>query len=149
MVYKIKSQIMNIQNVYLEHANITVNNLVNSTIFFQTAFIEFQIRGGGTNNGRKWIHLGNATTYLSLNEASNSVESSKNYEKNGFNHIGFVVDDVDALGSRLLQAGFKRDYPKQIEKFRIRDYFTDSDGNEYEFVQYLTDDIKERNSFVG
>jgi hypothetical protein len=138
---------MKAQNVYLEHANITVNNLDNATHFFQTAFPDFKIRGGGTNEGRKWIHLGNEATYLALNESNETISSEKGYAKNGFNHIGFVVEDVESLAIRLLEAGFKRDYPKQIEKFRTRDYFADADGNEYEFIQYLSDSIEERNSF--
>ena len=142
---------MNTQNVYLEHANITVNNLENSVKFFQTAFPSFKIRGGGEDNGKEWIHLGDDSTYLALNshrDRKDTNQHEKDYDKNGFNHIGFVVGDVESLAERLLAAGFERDYPKQVETFRIRDYFTDADGNEYEFVQYLSDDIAERNSFA-
>ncbi|MFT6921864.1 MAG: catechol 2,3-dioxygenase-like lactoylglutathione lyase family enzyme [Crocinitomicaceae bacterium] len=139
---------MKTQNVYLEHANITVNNLDSATLFFQTAFQEFKIRGGGNTNGRRWIHLGNDSTYLALNESTVDIPNEKNYEKNGFNHIGFVVTDVNTIAQRLLDAGFERDYPKEIEEFRIRDYFADADGNQYEFVQYLSGKIEERNSFA-
>jgi catechol 2,3-dioxygenase-like lactoylglutathione lyase family enzyme len=138
---------MKTQNVYLEHANITVNNLDSTTKFFQTAFPDFKVRGGGNNEGRRWIHLGNESTYLALNESTVEIPNEKSYEKNGFNHIGFVVTDVDTLAQRLLEAGFERDYPKEIEKFRIRDYFADADGNQFEFVEYLSDKIEERNSF--
>lgn len=145
-----KSSIMKTQNVYMEHANITVSNLEKSIQFFQTAFPAFKIRGGGTNNGRNWVHLGTDDTYLALNsevEAQAPDHHEKDYIKNGYNHIGFVVDDIEGIAERLLTAGFKRDYPKQIEKYRIRDYFADADGNEFEFVQYLSDDIGERNYF--
>lgn len=138
---------MKTQNVYLEHANITVNNLDNTILFFQTAFDDFKVRGGGTNEGRKWIHLGNESTYIALNEAATAVTTEKSYSKSGINHIGFVVNDVDSLAIRLLEAGYSRDYPKQVERFRIRDYFADADGNQFEFVQYLSDVISERNSF--
>ena len=47
------------QNVYLERANIAVNYLDNTTKFFQTAFPDFKVRGGGNNEGRQWIHVGN------------------------------------------------------------------------------------------
>lgn len=133
--------------LYIEHANITVNNLNASVRFFQTAFPEFRIRGGGTSNGREWIHLGNDSTYFAINEATKPLAVQKDYASSGINHIGFVVKDVEAIADRLLDAGFKRDYPKQIEKFRIRDYFIDEDGNEFEFVQYLSEKIEERNSF--
>ena len=43
--------------------------------------------------------------------------------------------------------GYQRDYPKQVEQFRIRDYFADADGNQYEFVQYLSEVVSEKNSY--
>jgi len=142
---------MKTQHIYLEHANITVNNLEHAIRFFQTAFPDFVIRGGGESNGRKWIHLGNDITYIALNQSMDQplepTMNVKNYSKSGINHLGFVVEDVQIIADRLLAAGFNRDYPKQEEKYRIRDYFADSDGNEYEFVQYLSDDIEERNFY--
>lgn len=138
---------MKTQHIYLEHANITVNNLESSVIFFKTAFPDFEIRGGGESNGRKWIHLGNEITYIALNESVEQQMTTKDYSNYGINHLGFVVEDVEIIAEQLLAAGFKRDYPKQIEKYRIRDYFADADGNEYEFVQYLSDEISERNYY--
>lgn len=138
---------MKTQHIYLEHANISVNNLENSIKFFQTAFPDFEIRGGGESNGRKWIHLGNEITYVALNESVKQEMKVKDYSKSGINHLGFVVEDVEVIANRLLTAGFKRNYPKQVENYRIRDYFADADGNEYEFVQYLSDDINERNFY--
>ncbi len=142
-----KHEPMKTQTMYLEHANISVNNLNESIRFFQAAFPDFAVRGGGESNGRKWIHLGNEQTYLALNEAIEIQHHEKDYLKNGINHLGFVVNDVEAIADRILTAGFKRDYPKQVEKYRIRDYFADADGNEYEFVQYLSEDLDERNFY--
>lgn len=138
---------MKAQNIYLEHANITVNNINTAVDFFQTAFPDFKVRGGGDLNGRKWIHLGNDTTYIALNEALIQKKNVKDYTQPGINHLGFVVEDVDIIAERLLAAGYQRDYPKQEETYRIRDYFVDADGNEYEFVQYLSDSINERNFY--
>lgn len=140
---------METQKIYMEHANITVGNLERSIKFFQTAFPDFKVRGGGSNNGKNWVHVGNDITYLALNSHIDQDidHHDKDYDKNGYNHIGFVVDDVASIAKRLLSAGFKRDYPKQIEKFRIRDYFADDDGNEFEFVEYLSDNSSERNNF--
>lgn len=136
-------------HIYLEHANITVNSIDEAVRFFTTAFPGFHVRGGGSMNGRKWIHLGDDVTYVALNERDDRKEMhhTNDYLKNGFNHIGFVVHDVKSVADRLLAAGFERDYPKQVEKYRIRDYFADADGNEYEFVQYLSEELSERNSF--
>ena len=138
---------MKTQHIYLEHANITVNNLESSITFFKTAFPDFVIRGGGETNRRKWIHLGNEITYIALNESAEQQIITKDYSKSGINHLGFVVEDVKIIAERLLAAGFKRDYPTQVENYRIREYFADTDGNEYEFVQYLSDEISERNYY--
>ncbi len=138
---------MKTQKIYLEHANMTVNNLDQSIHFFQSAFPDFIIRGGGDSDGRKWIHLGNDTTYIAINEAVEEIHNEKNYSTSGFNHIGFVVEDLAEISEQLSAAGYKRSYPKQVEEFRIRDYFFDADGNEFEFVQYLSEDIKERNFY--
>lgn len=142
-----KVHTMKTQHIYLEHANITVNNLESSIHFFKTAFPDFEIRGSGETNNRKWIHLGNEITYVALNESVEPKIKVKDYSKSGINHLGFVVEDVEIIAQRLLAEGFKRDYPKQVENYRIRDYFVDADGNEYEFVQYLSDEMSERNFY--
>jgi len=139
---------MKTQKIYLEHANITVSNIEKSVDFFQTAFPHFVIRGGG-NETREWIHLGDASTYIAINQGTpEQVHENKNMDRLGINHIGFVVENVNEIAERLLVKGYKRDYPKQIEKFRIRDYFIDSDGNEFEFVQYLSNKTEEKNSYT-
>ena len=138
---------MRIQKIYLEHANITVSSLKEAIKFFQTAFPHFKIRGGG-NDMREWIHLGDDDTYIAINQAKqNDLKVDKNYDKIGINHLGFVVQDVDEIANNLLSNGYKRDYPKEVEKFRIRDYFADADGNQYEFVQYLSKVVHEKNSY--
>ncbi|WP_430965407.1 VOC family protein [Spongiimicrobium sp. 2-473A-2-J] len=136
------------QNIYLEHANITVNDLQEAIKFFQTAFPHFKIRGGG-NNEREWVHIGDDNTYIALNQAKQSdLGVSKNYDSVGINHLGFVVADVEEIANNLLSRGYKRDFPKQVERFRIRDYFADKDGNQYEFVQYLSEVVQEKNSYA-
>ncbi len=138
---------MRTQNMYLEHANITVSNLQEAIKFFQTAFPHFKIRGGG-NDMREWIHFGDDDTYIAINQAKqNDLKADKNYDKIGINHLGFVVQDVEEIANNLLSNGYKRDYPKQVEQFRIRDYFADADGNQYEFVQYLSEVVQEKNSY--
>ena len=103
------------RTLYLEHANITVNNLQRGIDFFKAAFPDFEIRGEGVFNGRKWVHLGNQETYLAINQSPETESREKDYTSSGINHIGFVVRSVGELAERLLKAGFKRDYPKQVE----------------------------------
>ena len=138
---------MSKQSMYLEHANITVSNLQEAIKFFQTAFPHFKIRGGG-NDRREWIHLGDDYTYIAINQAKRHDSIiDKNYDKVGINHLGFVVPDVEEIANNLLKNGYKRDFPKEVEEFRIRDYFADADGNQYEFIQYLSGVPAERNSY--
>ena len=135
--------------VYLEHANISVKNVDTTAHFFKTAFPHFRIGGGG-NDTRKWLHIGDDLTYIAISQAEpKATFHEKDYSETGINHIGFVVEDVAKIAERLLSEGFQRDYPKQIEKYRIRDYFTDGEGNQYEFVQYLSENIDEMNSYDG
>lgn len=142
-----KQSIMKTQNIYLEHVNITVNDLQETIKFFQTAFPHFKIRGGG-NETREWVHLGDDDTYIAINQAlQNDLNTPNSYDRIGINHLGFVVQDVEEIAKNLLSNGYKRDYPKQVEQFRIRDYFADTEGNQYEFVQYLTEVIQEKNSY--
>lgn len=138
---------MTAKKMYLEHANITVNNVQEAIKFFQTAFPHFKIRGGG-NDLREWVHFGDNDTYIAINKAKqNSLKIEKSYDEIGINHIGFVVQNVEEIANNLLSNGYKRDFPKEVEQFRIRDYFADADGNQYEFVQYLSEVPEEKNSY--
>jgi len=133
-------------NIYLEHANISVSNLDEGVRFFQTAFPEFKVRGGEPEGQKPWLHVGIDDTYVALNIRAGKDRPAP-YSGLGINHIGFVVSDVESIATRLLKAGYTRSYPKQIHEFRIRDYFYDADGNDYEFIQYLSDRQEERNDY--
>ena len=133
---------------YLEHNNITVNNLEEAVKFIQTAMPEFEVRGEGADNQRRWAHIGTNQSYVALTETTADVEGSDSYLKHGFNHMGFVVSDVKAVGERLREAGYRNSYPFTEHQHRLRDYFLDADGNEYEFIQYLSEKPSERNSYV-
>ena len=137
-----------IQKVYLEHANITVNDMKESVKFFETAFPHFKIRGGDVEL-KNWLHFGDDYTYVAIQQAVEDLGSryQKDYDRIGINHIAFVVTDIEKITDRLTSEGYKRSYDKAIEKFRIRDYFFDADGNEFEFIEYLSDNVEERNSF--
>lgn len=139
---------MKTQTMYLEHANITVNDLQEAIKFFQIAFPHFKIRGRG-NDMREWVHLGDDDTYIAINQATQTdLKIDKNYDAIGINHLGFVVPNVEEIANNLLSNGYKRDFPKEVEQFRIRDYFADADGNQFEFIQYLSDTPEEKNSYT-
>jgi len=128
---------------YLEHANLATPNLEATITFLQSALPDWRIRGEGDWQGRRWVHIGTDDTYLALSEPPKDHP-----EQNGWlNHLGFVVENVQEVRDRLIEAGYKSSYQKQVQKHRIRDYFLDSAGHEYEFIQYLTADASQRNSY--
>lgn len=137
--------------MYLEHSNITVTDLEEAVRFFKVAFPDFEIRGRGRaetpGNERDWLHFGNQTTYVALEVANDGKSDHMTYRNPGLNHIGFVVEDVELVARRLLDAGFEENMRDFSHPYRKRTYFYDSDGNEYEFVEYLTDNPHERNQY--
>jgi catechol 2,3-dioxygenase-like lactoylglutathione lyase family enzyme len=134
----------------LEHANICVTNIDSMIKFIQTAFPEFKERGGGVSSkGTKWLHIGTDDTYLALQLADEESDSKwiPYSGKPGVNHLAFEVDDVDSLRERMLSAGYKESTPPNAHPYRKRIYFYDSEGNDWEFVQYYTDKYSERNDY--
>ena len=134
------------ESIYLEHVNLTVNDVNEAIKFFQTAFPHFKVRGSG-NDMREWVHLGDDHTYIAINKAKVDLKPEKDYDRAGINHVGFVVQNVEEVATNLLNNGYKRDFPKEEEQYRIRDYFADADGNQYEFIQYLSDEPEQRNKY--
>ena len=138
-----------IMSIRLEHANMTVRDIDAAVHFINTALPDFHIRREGLNEGRRWMHIGTDDTYIALNEASQ--ESSQHREPYagtpGINHLGYEVDDVDALRKRLAAAGFKDSTYPNNHPHRKRVYFHDTEGNDWEFVQYFSDDPAERNDY--
>lgn len=135
--------------IRLEHANMNVRNINDTVRFLIAALPEFQIRREGQNEGQRWMHIGTDDTYIALNESTDEpTEKWVPYAgKPGINHLGYEVDDVDAVRARLSAAGFRDSTYPNNHPHRKRVYFYDADGNDWEFVQYLSDDPKERNDY--
>lgn len=135
--------------VRLEHANLIVRDVDAAVRFVTAAFPDFRVRREGIHRGRRWLHVGTDDTYLALNQAT--AEPAETWEpysgKPGLNHLGYEVDDVEALRVRLAQAGFEESTVPNSHPHRRRVYFYDADGNDWEFVQYFSDDPAERNDY--
>jgi catechol 2,3-dioxygenase-like lactoylglutathione lyase family enzyme len=134
----------------LEHANLCVRDLDETLRFVQTAFPDFRVRGRGTGlQGSRWVHVGNDVTYLALTEArSEPSEPWVPYGgKPGTNHLGFEVRDAHAVHERLSAAGYRDSTFPNAHPHRRRVYFHDADGNDWEFVEYLSQDPAERNDY--
>ena len=137
-------------NARLEHANLQVKDLDAVLRFVQTAFPEFKLRGDGLSwTGSRWVHVGSDESYLALYQASQPpAEPWEPYAgKPGLNHLGFEVGDAEALRARLLAGGYEESTVPNAHPHRRRIYFYDPDGNDWEFVQYLTDDPSLRNDY--
>ena len=134
-------------NCYLEHANLTVKNLDEAIRFVTTAFPHFVIRGQGVSDGVPWVHVGTDTTYLAFSQEPEIQSERTPYDDPGFNHLGFAVEDVEAVASALRAAGFEEGFRVDPNASRHRVYFLDTDGIEWEFVQYFSDDPQIKNDY--
>ena len=137
--------------VRLDHANLAVRDVDEAIRFLQTAFPDFQVRGQGRSwQGGRWVHLGTPQVYLALFEARETpAEAWKPYAgKPGLNHLGFEVDDAEAVRARLRAAGYEDSTVPNAHPHRRRVYFHDREGNDWEFVQYLSEDPVERNDYT-
>ena len=134
----------------LEHANLLVRDVDEMIRFLRTAFPDFRVRGEGTFLGTRWVHIGTDDIYIALNQASKEpAERWAPYAgKPGLNHLGFEVDDAEALRTRMREAGYRDSTVPNAHPQRTRVYFRDAEGNDWEFVQYRSDDPAKRNDYA-
>lgn len=137
--------------IRLEHANLCVHDMDGVICFLLTAFPAFRIRHDATEaDGSRWVHVGTDETYIALTEASPAAESRGTPYKGrpGLNHLAFEVDDIVPIRDRLSAAGYRDSTFPNAHPFRKRIYFYDPDGNDWEFVQYLSANHEERNDYA-
>jgi catechol 2,3-dioxygenase-like lactoylglutathione lyase family enzyme len=134
----------------IEHANLCVRDIDAMIRFLQTAAPDFRVRADKLDSeGSRWVHIGTDEAYIALTKSRQEpVQKWEPYlGVPGVNHLGFVVDDVDALHQRMLAAGYEESTPPNAHPHRKRIYFLDPDGNDWEFVQYFSDDPRLRNDY--
>ena len=134
----------------LEHANLCVHDVDAVVRFLKTAFSDFQVRRDATEpDGSRWVHVGNNETYIALNQANPAeVRRGAPYKgRPGLNHLAYVVDDLEAVRARLRAAGYQDSTLPNAHPYRMRAYFYDPEGNDWEFVQYFSDDPKKRHDY--
>jgi catechol 2,3-dioxygenase-like lactoylglutathione lyase family enzyme len=136
--------------IRLEHANISVRDIDGMIRFLQTAFSSFRIRHDETGpEGSRWVHIGTDDAYIALNQATeDSSEIWAPYcGKPVVNHLGFEVEDAEAVRMRSKDAGYRESTYPNAHPHRQRVYFYDAEGNDWEFVQYFSDKATERNDY--
>ena len=137
--------------VRLEHANLTVRDIDDAVRFLRTAFPAFRIRFDGRDpDGTRWVHIGMDDTYVALTKAKFEPEARWQPYAGapGVNHLAYEVEDVEALRERLRSAGYRDSTVPNRHPYRERVYFEDADGNDWEFVQYLSDDPAQRHDYT-
>jgi catechol 2,3-dioxygenase-like lactoylglutathione lyase family enzyme len=134
----------------LEHANLCVHDIDGVVQFLLTAFPEFRVRQDKIEpEGTRWVHVGTDETYVALNQADPAAgRRGLPYRgRPGLNHLAYEVDDVESLRARLSAAGYRDSTVPNSHPHRRRVYFYDPDGNDWEFVEYLSDDAAERHDY--
>jgi catechol 2,3-dioxygenase-like lactoylglutathione lyase family enzyme len=123
----------------LEHVNITVSDPQETAKRLCDLF-GWHIRWQGTAiHGGHTVHVGSDDSYIAVYSQNRLADrKDDNYATRGsLNHIGIVVEDLDAVEAKVDKAGFKTHSHADYEPGR-RFYFHDGDGIEFEVVSYQT-----------
>lgn len=120
----------------LEHVNVTVSD-PKATAALLIDLFGWKIRweGAGMQTGYT-VHVGSDESYVALFSFGDPAKPIDSYRTNAsLNHIGIVVDDLEAMEARVKAAGFEPHSHANYEPGR-RFYFHDQDGVEYELINY-------------
>ena len=121
----------------LEHVNVTVTDPAATAAWLENVFGWHLRWQGPAKNGGTTVHIGTDTDYVALyTPKTPTAPAPSSYGiRGGLNHVGVVVDDLDATEARVRTAGFKPHSHADYEPGR-RFYFHDHDGVEWEVVSY-------------
>ena len=118
---------------FLEHANITVSDPDRSSALLQKLCGWRERWRGPSQLGGRTIHVGNDRDYIAVYTNDNvRTDFAKGQP---LNHVGLVVDDLDAAEQIVIDAGLQPMNHGDYEPGR-RFYFFDWDGIEFELVSY-------------
>ena len=123
--------------IRLEHVNITVTDPEKTARMLCDLF-DWKIRWhGDAINGGITYHVGTDEDYLAVYSSGRQEEyKGEPYDLlGGLNHVGVVVEDIDAMEQRVIAAGFEPHNHADYEPGK-RFYFHDGDGIEFEVVSY-------------
>ena len=122
----------------LEHVNVTVSNPEQTAAMLCELF-DWHVRWQGQSKmGGRTVHVGSDDSYVAVYtyDANPQACEGESYQvRGGLNHIGVLVEDLDAAEQRVVQRGYKPFNHGDYEPGR-RFYFLDDDGIEFEVVSY-------------
>lgn len=121
----------------LEHANITVSDAAGTARWMAELFGWRERWQGPTQDGGLSLHIGTDNAYLALYQPPEPAAqaASDHLTVGGLNHVGVVVDDIEASEKKAQALGFTPHAHADYDPGR-RFYFTDRNGIEFELVQY-------------
>lgn len=135
--------------IQLEHINLVVSDIPSMLTFYQAVFPHWHIRDEGTGDWygkpRNWLHFGDDYQYIAMSDHGEGDNRELEGHQVGLAHFAYVTNNLDALINRLENAGFEIAKNGGNDVFRKNIYFIDPAGFEVEFVEYLSDDPKQRN----
>ena len=118
----------------IEHVNLTVSDIERSARFFENLLgWHWRWRGQAMAGAGETIHVGEESTYLAL--YSDRRDHSGQRKGRPLNHVGLLVDDLDAAEKVVREAGLEPWGHDDYEPGR-RFYFFDWDNIEFEVVSY-------------
>jgi len=121
--------------MFLEHVNMTVRDLDESVKFYED-LLGYRVRWRGTtSDGQRAAHVGDDQQYLAFFEAADGDACKADYSKIGMNHVGIVVEDLEAMRRKLTAMWVNPHHFADYEPGR-RLYFLDPSGLEVELVEY-------------
>lgn len=122
----------------LEHVNVTVRD-PRRTADLLCRLFGWRIRWeGAAMSGGRTVHVGTDDNYVAVYGVPadrSSPDRPESQTVGRLNHIGVVVDDLDAAERRVAEAGYTPFNHGGYEPGR-RFYFNDGDGIEFEIVSY-------------
>ena len=121
----------------LEHVNVTVSD-PDATAALLCRVFGWHVRWRGESKlGGHTVHVGTEDSYLAVYVLKPDAPGAPPGESmtGGLNHIGVVVDDLDAVEERINAEGLLTYNHDDYEPGR-RFYFDDGDNIEYEVVSY-------------
>ena len=125
----------------LEHVNVTVSNPKQTAQMLIDLF-GWHIRweGAAMAGAGYTVHVGSDDSYVAVYSGADPAQivpkRDASYQtRGGLNHIGVVVDDLDAVEAKVRAMGMTPTSHADYEPGR-RFYFDDPDGVEIEVISY-------------
>jgi catechol 2,3-dioxygenase-like lactoylglutathione lyase family enzyme len=126
---------------HLEHVNITVADPKKTAAMLSELFGWHTRWEGSAMNGLGYtVHVGSDDSYVAVYSGADPAQTvpkaDASYQtRGGLNHLGVVVNDLDAVEAKVKAMGLSTHSHADYEPGR-RFYFHDADGIEIEVVSY-------------